>query len=404
MRTTRRRLLLGAGFATMGTSAPPAPADSIAIGALYPFSGRFALLGDESFRGLDLATDERNAGGGLLGKPVRLVRGDAVDAAQASAEAHRLIAGEHVAALFGTAATSLSLAATQVGELADVPYFELGATGDQITGRGFKYLFRSCPLASAIAALSVEAIGTVLAKLWNTTPSRLKIAILYEDGPGGSTIAGFQDQACRDKGIIPAVSLSYAADAIDLPSVVQRLRGAAADVVLHTGVFNDILLFYRGMKQVGWKPRMIIGTGAGYSLNDMMQTLGADFEGTMDVDVTQYRVNEAAAPGVAAVAAAYQKKFGAPPRSGYSLTNYVGAKLFYDAIARAGSTDKDKIRAAVLATDIPVGGTAAAWGAKFTDNGQNVRARPMLQQWQKGSLVTLAPPDAAVAQPVAKLG
>ena len=403
MRTTRRGLLIGAGLAAIGADAA-SPADSVAIGALYPFSGNFALLGDESFRGLDLATDERNAGGGLLGKQVRLVRGDAIDASHASSEAHRLIAEDHVATLFGTASTTLSVAATQVSELSGVPYFELGAFGDQITGRGFKYVFRSCPLASDVAGVSVDAVGSILAQRWNIAPSALKIAILYEDGADGSTVAGFQDKACRDKGVPPAVSLSYAAGAIDLPSVVQRLKGAAVDVVLHTGIFNDILLFYRGMKQVGWKPRMIIGAGAGYSLNDMMQALGADFEGTMDADVTQYRVNEAAAPGVAAVAAAYQKKFGAPPRSGLSLANYVGAKLFYDAIARAGSLDKDAIRGAILATDIPAGGTAAGWGVKFSDSGQNVRARAMLLQWQKGALLTLAPPNAAVAQPVAQLG
>lgn len=398
MRTTRRGLLLGAGLATMGTSAAPAPAESLAIAALYPLSGSLALLGDESFRGLDIATDERNAAGGLLGKPIRLVRGDAVDAARATAEAHRLIETEHAAAIFGTSASDLSVAATQVSELAGVPYFELGAASDPITQRGFKYLFRSCPLASAFATLSAGTVADTLVKAWKLTPAMLKLAILYEDGTYGTTVAGFQDKDCRDRGITPAVSLSYAASTIDLQSVIQRLRGAGIDVVLHTGAVNDIVLFYRGLKEAGWKPRQVIGSGVGYSLNDTMQAIGGDFEGTLDVDFTQYRVNPAAAPGVAAVAAAYQTKFGAPPRSGHSLANYVGAKLFYDAIARAGSTDKDRIRAAVLATDIPAGGTASGWGAKFDETGQNVRALPFLAQWQKGALVTVAPPNVAVAQ------
>jgi branched-chain amino acid transport system substrate-binding protein len=381
-----------------------APPDTLAIGALYPFSGPLALLGDESFRGLDLATDERNAAGGLLGRPVRLVRGDAVDAGKATDEARRLIGPEKVAAIFGTVSSALSFAATQASELAGVPYFELGAIADPITARGFKYLFRSCPVASSLAALSIDAVGTVLAPLWQVQPASLKLAILHEAALDGTTLARLQEERCKAQGLNLAESLSYSGDAPDLSSTVQRLRGSAVDVVLHTGGSNGILLFQRALKQVGWMPRMVVGTGGAYSLADTMQAIGAAFEGTMTVGMTPYRVTETFAPGAAVVAAAYQRKYGAPPRSGHSLANYVGAKLFYDVIAHAGAADKDKVRAAVLATDLPAGGTATGWGAKFDDAGQNIRARPLLAQWQKGAQLTIFPPEAAVAQAVGVLG
>ena len=107
------------------------------IGALYPFSGGLALLGDESFRGLELATEERNAAGGVKGQPLQIVKGDAVDPNQAVGEARRLTSVDKVTVVFGTYSSSLSLAATQVTELAGVPYFELGAISDPITERGF---------------------------------------------------------------------------------------------------------------------------------------------------------------------------------------------------------------------------------------------------------------------------
>jgi branched-chain amino acid transport system substrate-binding protein len=415
MPATRRRLLLGTALAALGASSraraqtPPAatavaPANMLALGALYPLSGPLALLGDESWRGLELAADERNAAGGLLGRAIRLVKGDAADQAQAIAEARRLTDTEKVAAIFGTTASPLSFSATQVSELASVPYFELGATADPITERGFRNLFRSCPLASVFAIQSVDTIGEQLAPKWKTEPSAIKIAILHEDGLFGATVAGVQEKRCKETMLNLADRLSYAASTTDLSSTVQRLRGAGIDVVLHTGYANDTVLFYRSMKQAGWKPRMVIGTGAGYSLNDTMQAVGTDFEGTMNVAFPQYRINEKAAPGVGAVAAAYQKKYGAPPRSGHSLANYAGAKLFFDAIARAGATDKDKIRASVLATDIPAAATAAGWGGKFDEKGQNQRAQPFLSQWQNGLLVTIAPADAAVADPIPTLG
>src|SRR5690349_9780189 len=55
----------------------------IKIGALYPLSGSLALLGDESYRGLEIAVAERNAAGGLKGEQIKLLKADAVDAGQA---------------------------------------------------------------------------------------------------------------------------------------------------------------------------------------------------------------------------------------------------------------------------------------------------------------------------------
>ncbi len=414
MRTIRRRTLFRTGFGTglaglaqaalLQVAAAQTAAEPIPVGALYPFSGSQALLGDESFRGLDLATDERNAAGGLLGRPIRLIRGDAVDPGQATSELRRLITAEHVTAIFGTAAAPMSSAATQISELAGVPYFELGATADSITDRGFKYLFRSCPPASSFGVVSVDAITDVLAPLWGVVAASLKIAILQPEPQSAGTVAAVQQQRCRDKGLNVVETLTYTAGTGDPAAMVQRLRAAGTDLLLHSGGSNDIAQIYAAMRSTGWRPRMVIGTGAAYSLADTLQGAGAGFDGTMNVDVTPYRVNPAVAQGAAAVAAAYQKKYGAPPRSGHSLTNYVGATLFYDAVAQARATDKDKIRAAVLAIDIPAGGTAAGWGAKFDDRGQNIRARPFLLQWQKGVLVTVFPEDAAAAPPSGVLG
>lgn len=398
MTITRRTALgaaLAAPFVLRRALAQP---DPIPLGALFPFSGGLALLGDESFRGLELAVEERNAAGGILGRPVRLAKGDAVDPNQAASEVRRLMSAEHVAAVFGTYASPLVFAASQVTELAGTPYFELGAISDPITERGFKYLFRSCPLASAFGLATVDAVNDGLAPLWGVDPKTLKLAILHEDGLYGSTVSGFQAARCKDLGLNVVENLSYSATVTELSSAVQRLRGAGVDVVLHTGYQNDVVLFFRQMRQVGWKPRMVVGAGGGYSLQDTANAVGPDYEGTVNVDFTQYAVNEAAAPGAHEVGAAYEKRYGAKPRSGHSLANYMGARLFLEVIHRAGSLDKDKLRAAVLATDIASGTTATGWGAKFDEKGQNTRAKPMLLQWQGGSQVTVLPEAGAVAR------
>ena len=403
-----RRTVLGA---SLGTFAAPATlrhahaqSGPVPFGALYPFSGGLALLGDESFRGLELAVEERNAAGGVLGRPIRLVKGDAVDQNQAIGEARRLMSVERVAGIFGTYASPLCFAASQATELAGTPYFELGAISDPITERGFKYLFRSCAVGSSFGTATVDAVKDALPPLWGVDPKSLKIAVLNEDALYGTTVGNFQVARLKELGLNQVEKLSYSATTVDLSSVVQRLRGAGADVVLHTGYQNDIVLFFRQMKQVGWKPRMIVGAGGGHSLKDTANAVGADYEGTTNVDFTQYAVNERAAPGSAAVRAAYERKYGSQPRSGHSLANYMGGKLFFDVIQRAGSTDKDKVRAAVLATDVPVGSTATGWGAKFDEKGQNTRAKPFLLQWQEGNQVTVFPDEAATAKLKPTLG
>ena len=394
----RRPLLGGLAAAAAAPRIAAAQGGEIKFGALYPFSGGLALLGDESFRGLEVAVEERNAAGGVLGRQIRLAKGDAVDQNQAIGEVRRLMSVERVAAVFGTYASPLAFAATQVTELQGVPYFEMGAISDPITERGFRYVFRTCPRSSDFGAATVGGVVDALAPAYGVDPKSLRIAILHEDALYGQTVSGFQEAQIKQRGLNQVEKLAYSARSVDLSSVIQRLRGVNADIVLHTGYQNDIVLFFRGMQEANWKPRMVIGSGAGYSLTDTARAVGPAFDGVMNVDFTQFAVNEQYAPGVSAFVELYKRRYGSDPRSGHSLANYFGARVYLDAVQRAGGTDKDRIRTAVMATDIAEGTTPTGWGVRFDERGQNTRVRPFLLQWQGGRQVTVYPAQAAVAQ------
>jgi len=371
----------------------------VKIGALYPFSGGLALLGDESFRGLEIAIEERNAAGGLKKQKIEIVKGDAVEPNQAVGEARRLTSVDKVPVIFGTYSSSLSIAATQVAELAGVPYFELGAISDPITERGFKNVYRTNPTARDFASRMVDAIGEAIAPALGVDAKSLKVAIIHEDSLYGQTVAGYQTARAKEKGVNLVETLPYSAKSVDLTPVILRLKTAGADVVLQTSYQNDTVLFFRQMKEQGFKPRAMIGAGGGYSLRDTMLAIGAEnMEGALNVDFTQYRTNPKAAPGVDEFVKKYQAKYGTAPRSGHSLANYMGALVFLDAMEKAPDLKATSIRTAVMAVDIPVGGTATGWGAKFAESGQNGRAVPFLMQWQGGDLVTVFPADAAVAK------
>jgi branched-chain amino acid transport system substrate-binding protein len=391
------------GAAGQGAPAPPANSE-IRLGALFPLSGSLSLLGDESFRGVEIAVEERNAAGGLLSRPARLLKGDASDQGQAVGEARRLLGAERAALLFGTFSSTLSFAATQVAEMQRVPYFELGAIGDPITERGFRTLFRTCPRASDFAREAVNAVPEALAPAWGVSPAAIKVAILHEDGLYGQSVSASQEALLGARGLRLVEKLGYAPRGAELPAAVHRLKSAGADVVLHTGHQNEIIVLYRAMREAGWRPRMVIGSGAGYSGVDTMRAVGPDFDGTMNVDFTQFEVNERIAPGVKQFAEAYRRRYGSEPRSGHSLGNYCGARICLDAVQRAGSTEADRVRAAMLATDLPEGATPTGWGVRFDERGQNTRARPFVLQWQSGKQVTVFPMEAAVARIRAQFG
>ncbi len=389
--------LLGAAALSALLVAGGARAD-VTFGALYPFSGPLALLGEESFRGLELAVEEVNAAGGVQGEQVNLARGDAVDNNQAIGEARRLISVEGVGAIFGTYSSSRSIAASQVAELAGIPYFELGAVADEVTGRGFENVFRTNPTAEDMGELSVEMLVEAVAPALGVEPGDLKIALVHEDSNYGTSVAGHQESEAEAHGLNVVDVQPYPANTVDMSSIILRLQQAGVDVVMQTSYQNDSVLFLRQASEAGYAPKAIVGGGGGYSMQPTADAVGDTIEGVLDVDFTQYAVNPDAAPGVEGFLKAYQDKYGGEPRSGHSLNNYVGAKAILEAINGAEGFEPEALREAVRAIDIPEGGTAAGYGVKFDDTGQNERASMLGMQWQDGRLVTVYPKDAAVAE------
>lgn len=383
---------------TLALLAGQAAAD-VKLGALYPFSGGLALLGEESARGLEIAVDEMNAAGGLKGEKIVLERGDAVDNNQAIGEARRLISLSGVKAIFGSYSSARSIAASQVAELAGIPYFELGAVADEVTSRDFKYLFRTNPTADHMARLIVDMIVDKVAPGLGRAPGDLKIGIIHEDSSYGTSVAGHQQAYGKEAGLNIVSVQGYPAATVDMSSIVLDLKSKGVDVVLQTSYQNDSVLFLQQANEAGYKPAAIIGGGGGYSMLPTAEAVGKDvIEGVLDADFTQYAVNTAFTPGLEAFVEAYKAKYGQEPRSGHSLNNYVGALAILQAMDGAESLEPDDIIAAVTAIDIPQGQTAAGYGVQFGEGNQNVRASMMGMQWQDGKLVTVYPPEAAAAE------
>ncbi|ALF31496.1 amino acid-binding protein [Brucella abortus] len=390
--------LIALSVAALQAGAAPASAD-IKMGSLYPFSGPLALLGDESARGLEIAVEEINAKGGVQGEKIVLVRGDAVDNNQAIGEARRLISVENVAGIFGSFSSGRAVAASQVSELAGVPYFELGAVADEITDRGLENVYRANPYARDFAQMIVEMLQKKIAPKLGRDSKDLKIAVIYEDSSYGTSVAKHEETFLKEAGLNMVLSQSYPGNTVDMSSLVLDLKSAGADVVLQTSYQSDSVLFLQQANEGGYKPSAIVGAGGGYSLQPTADAVGHDvIEAAYDVDFTQFAVNTSFTPGLEEFVEAYKKKYGETPRSGHSLTNYVGAKVILEALNKVKGFDAAAVKQALSAVDIEAGKTAMGYGFKFDQNNQNERASMMGMQWQDGKLVTVYPDAAAISE------
>lgn len=391
-------VLLAVGL--MFTALPASAADKVRIGVIYPLSGNMALLGKMSLDGAKLATIEQNAKGGLLGKEIELVIADAPDAKAAVAAAERLITVEKVNVIIGTYSSSLSYAATNVADKHGVVYWELGAISDPIVERGFKYVFRTCPAGSMYSYNAIKCMAEYLAPREGKKPEDLRVAITYEDSLFGTTMAKYGHEAAEKYGMKVVADAPYSAKSTDLTSVILRLKAARPDYLLYPGYFTDQVLFFRQSKELRFHFKAAITVG-GSGIAKFGETLGNLTDGILCVGFTSLDTNPDFAKGIEAFKTLFTREMGKDPDGPYPLMNYMGTKVLFSAVAKAGSLDAEAIRTAAMSIDIPMGGTETGGGVKFDpETGQNTRAITPIYQWQENGtkLNTCWPEEAAVAE------
>jgi branched-chain amino acid transport system substrate-binding protein len=386
--------VVGCGGQQGGTGGGP-----IRIGALYPVSGSLALLGEESFRGAEIARRQRNNDGGVAGSQIEYVRADVPDPNVARSEAERLVSQERLQLLIGTYSSALAMTASEVAARRGVNYFELGAITDEFTERGYDTVYRTNPPAKEFAASQVRFIEEWLVPQLGKKPSEFRLAIAHEDSDYGTSVAQDIRNEADPVGLNIVSVEPYDAEASDLTPVVLRVKNSNPDTVIAVSYAQDAILLSRQAQQQDLGAP-IFGTGGGHSLQTFIETVGEAGDGVFNVDLTQYEVNTQLTPGLEKFVDSYKQAYNSDPRSGHSLANFFGANIVFDLLEEAeGSLESDRVGEAVNAYTVKQGTTATGWGVEFDENGQNTRAQPFVMQWRDGELVTVYPKEAAVTEP-----
>src|SRR5215813_5336569 len=387
--------------------APVNAADTVKIGVIYPLTGNAASAGQSARDAVELGaeivnnaypelknlplgatTDLPNLGGAKI----ELISADHQGNPQVGQQQTlRLITQEKVAAMLGSYHSSVSLVATAVAERQAIPFLVADSVALNITQRGFKWTFRSGPIAPDFA----KAYAEFLTDLKKSGRKIDKIAIVNENTDYGTSVAASILEAAKAANINVAAQIPYNANSSDVSAQVIQLKTLQPDAVIFVSYTADTILYFKTLKNLDYLPPIIIGDDAGFSDPTFIPNVG---------DLAQGAINRSAFD------------IGKPGDSSYIVNRMFKAKyhrdlddtsarwmqgffVLADAINRAGSTEPEKIQAALKATNLTADQLMIGYrGVKFDETGQNTLSATYLIQLQGKQYVSVWPENRATAK------
>lgn len=385
-------------------AATPAVAQSeVKIALIAPLSGPWARQGDLMLKGAELALDRINASGGieaLGGAKMKLITFDAGDSVEkAKNAAQRMVAQEpDLVGAAGSWLSSFTLGVTEVTERAELPVLSLSYS-DQITERGFRYVFQTSPTGGTQAKKALPALVELAETATGQRPETIGI-IMDNTAAPVSFVKPMREGGIEALGLELVVDETFTPPLADCTPLIQKVRSARPDLLLllPTAISDDKLCLDK-LHEFGLGEGRIpvISNGAHIAAPDMLQSLGADLlEGVMTI------VANWAIKGQEDITTAYIEKTGEPWPTQETMSLAGAMLIFKEALEMAGVADRRKVAEAIRAMDTTEGPAAYFPGGrvKFDGTGRREDADVVVVQWQSGVPVTVYPASAAVAEPI----
>jgi branched-chain amino acid transport system substrate-binding protein len=400
-----KRMLLAAvaAAALLAPLAAGAQTKEVKIGVIAPLSGPWARAGELVRKGVELAAEDVNKAGGIKslgGAQLKLVIADAGDNAEkAKNAAQRLLAQEaDLAGGTGAWLSSFTLAITEVTERAELPWLTLSYS-DQITNRGFRYVFQTSPTADQQAQ---KALPTILELAQATTGKKpTTVAIVMDNTASSVSFAKPMREGGLEKaGIKIVVDETFTPPLSDATPLVQKVRTARPDFLflLPTAVADDKALIEKLSEMGLSRARLpVVGNGAHMGSPELLRAAGKDIMEGVLVTLANW-----GAKGQEKLIADFKQRTGEPWLTQDSLSPYGQIMIFKEALEKAASTDRKKVAEAIRAMDTTEGPAQYFPGRriKFDEKGRRVDAPLVIVQWRNGEPITVFPPDLASGAPV----
>jgi branched-chain amino acid transport system substrate-binding protein len=387
-------------------------ASEVRIGVLVPKSGESAGAGAEALHGAELAAalingDERpvplagigNEGlAGLGGAKLSIVSADTRSRPEVGAtEAARLVADERVVGLVGAYDTAATEVASQRTERLRVPFVNGDSPAGYLTERGLDWFFRVGPTDRMFG----EAFYTALSEIPGASVH--KVAIVFANDRPSNVLAGLTEGLAKEGGFQVVDKVGFAAGATGNPvAAVTQLRNAANQpdaVFAIASTHEDGTRLVKAFGQARYSPPGIVAIGSGFQPSSVLSDAGSDSEGLLTGTAWSREIagrNASAKP----VMDLYEERFH-QPMNDIAAGTFTAVLVLAEAISNAGSTDSQRVRAALLNLDIPGREMIMPWsGVRFDASHQNVAANGVVEQRVQGLFRVVFPDELQQAKPV----
>src|ERR1700730_7794905 len=332
-----KRLLFLLFWASLGAGSAVLAQDTIKIGEFGSLTGGNASFGISQNNGVQMALEEVNSAGGVLGKKIDLtVEDNQTKQGQTTTIVKKLISEDHVVALIGEVASSKTLEAAPIAQAAKIPLLATAATNPKVTQTG-DYVFRVC--------FTDDFQAVVIARFVLEKLKQKNIAFMtdvkQDYSVGLTNIA--KDYLTKNGGNI-VKEQSYSSGDKDFRAQLTDLKSANPDVIIITGYYPEASLIAKQARQFGIKATFVGGDV--WDVTSLISVGGKAIEGAY---FSNHFSVEDKSPLVQEFVKKYKEKYNAVPDA-FAALGYDAAKLLADAISRPGSTDSDKLRAAIQDT------------------------------------------------------
>lgn len=333
-------ITLAACAGTEGSASDDTSEDPIVIGTISPNTGSLAAYGTGVTTGVELAAEEINAAGGILGRQVEIITTDDQGDPTECLNAFNSLVSQGVSLIIGSATSGCTSAITEAANEEEVVLMAPTATADSVTTED-DYIFRVCYADSfqgAIAAAYAKKAGYT------------NVGVVYCAGDVYSK--GLYDSftaACEGYGVtVSAVESTASLDVQDYSNQFAAMVSAGVELVYAPFYYDVVGPYVIPQARAAGYDGIIMGAD-GYDTTPDYVVEGADLSAFNNVYWTNHYYAGDTSEVVQSFVTAYEAKFGSTP-SAFAATGYDCLYVYKAAIEAANSTDASAVRDALADT------------------------------------------------------
>lgn len=311
--------------------------ETIKIGVPVPLSGSYSTAGKDILNGAQLAANDINAKGGVLGKKIELVPEDDQCDADTAAGAAQALVGKGVVAVAGGYCSSAALPELRVFHGADLAYVMDASTNPELTEKGWNDAFRTIGRD--------DEQGPFAAKFMKEVLHAKSVAVINDNTTYSKGLADNAVDALKKQGLDVVYNDAVTPGQMDYADVAKSVGDLKPDVVYYTGYYPEAALLAKDVRQLKLPVKTLMG-GDGTTDPSLIRTAGPAAKGMIctTAPLPQFLTN----PKARRFIADYKKAYGADTTPGpYSIYEYDAVSVTAQAIADAKSTKPVDIVAAL---------------------------------------------------------